>query len=145
MEQALTNSRGSQYFHMSFTVTAKIPDCYTAEWTKRVAESLATNVFKNCEEGIVVQSNYDTSLQLEAAFKFGSHGIEKNIRKHLKTETIPNSLGGNGFTTDYFEVKARILSSQADRRHTSYADLRARTLHASHMGVWGREPARRGR
>lgn len=130
-EEASTNSRESQFFRMSFTVTDKIPDRYTAEWTKGVAESLATYVFKNCEEGIVVRSNHDTSLQLEAAFKFGSHRIGANIRKHLKTETIPNSFRGKGFTTDNFEVKARILSSHADRRHAFYEDLRAMTQDAS--------------
>lgn len=78
-EEASTNSRESQFFRMSFTVTDKIPDRYTAEWTKGVAESLATYVFKNCEEGIVVRSNHDTSLQLEAAVKFGSHRIGANI------------------------------------------------------------------
>ena len=53
-EEASTDLRQSTFFHMSFTVTAKMLRQDAAEWTKGVAESLATYVFKNCVEGIVV-------------------------------------------------------------------------------------------
>ena len=42
----------------------------------------------------------------------------------------------NGFVTENFVLGSRILGMNADRRHASYEDLRARTVDASRVGVW---------
>ena len=130
---AVADQRASKYFHLSFTVKHRKSEQISADLTMRIEESVAAYARAHCHESILVRANHDTTLRLELALLFPKERIGESIRRHLKTRTIQNCLQNY---TEHWEVASRILGSDADRRHASYEDLRARTLDASRVGVW---------